>query len=83
MTHTVSQIKYGSKQHETTLIFNTLRENTNFIKVNKIYFHIEARIGFFRTINSELILQHVLRKKIEEICTWLQLDDDNTNVIMI
>ena len=80
-THTISQLKYGSKYDGTTGIFETLRENLAFIKLQKFHSLTEASIGFLLGINPKLTLRNVLKKKIDEICTWLDLDDDNTKVL--
>ena len=81
-THTVSQLKYGSKYDGTTGIFETLRENLAFIKLQKFNFLTETSIGFSLWINPKLILRNVLKKKIDEICPWLDLDDEGTKALI-
>ena len=80
-THTISQLKYGSKYDGTTGIFETLRENLAFIKLQKFQSLTEASIGFFLGINPKLTLRNVLKQKIDDICTWLDLDDDDTKAL--
>ena len=80
-THSISQLKYGSKYDGTTGIFETLRENLAFIKLKKFQSLTEASIGFFLGINPKLTLRNVLKKKIDNICTWLDLDDDDTKAL--
>ena len=77
-THTVSQLKYGSKYDGITGIFDTLRENLAFIKIQTFHSLTEASIRFFLGINPKLTLRNVLKKKIDEIFTWLDLDDEDT-----
>ena len=80
-THTISQLKYGSKYDGTTGIFETLRENLAFIKLQNFQSLTEASIGFFLGINPKLTLRNVLKQKIDNICTWLDLDDDDTKAL--
>ena len=75
-TFTLSQLKYGSKYDGKTGIFKTLRKILAFIKVKKSHSLIEASIGFFLGINPKITLRNVL-KQIDEICTLLDLDDDD------
>ena len=62
-THTISQLKYGSKYDGTTVIFETLRENLAFIILQKLHSLTEASIGFFLGINPKFTLRNVLKKK--------------------
>ena len=80
-THTLTQLKFGSKHDDTTGIFDTLHDNLVFIKLNKFQSQIEANIGFFLEINPKLTLRKVLKKKIDEICTWLDLDNDDMKAL--
>ena len=50
--------------------------------MNKFQFHTDASIGFFLVINPKLVLRKVLKEKIDEICTWLNLDDDDTKALV-
>ena len=43
--------------------------------MNKINSQTEASIDLFLRINSKLTLQNVLKQKIDNIFTWLDLDD--------
>ena len=80
-TYMLSQLKCRSKQNETSGIFETLRENLAFLKMNKCQSQIEASIRFFLRINSKLTLRNILKIRMEEICTWLYLDDDDTKAL--
>ena len=80
-THTIYQLKYGSKYDGTTSIFDTLREHLAFIKLQNFHSLTEASIGFFLGINPKLTLRNVLKKKIDEIWTWLDLDDEDTKAL--
>ena len=42
----------------------------------------EARIGFFLGINPKLTLRKAFNEKIDDIITWLDLDDDDTRLLM-
>ena len=42
----------------------------------------EASIGFFLGINPKLTLRKALKEKIDDIITWLDLDDDDTKLLM-
>jgi len=79
--HTISQLKYSSKYEGTTGIFDTLCDNLAFIKIQKFHSLTEASIRFFVGINPKLTLRNVLKKKIDEICTWLDLDDEDTKAL--
>ena len=80
-TYMLSQLKCRSKQNETSGIFETLRENLAFLKMNKCQSQIEGSIRFFLRINPKLALRNVLKIRMEEICTWLYLDDDDTKAL--
>ena len=80
-TNTVSQLKCCSKYDGTTGIFDTLHENLAFIKLQKFHSLTEASIGFFLCINPKVTPRNVLKKKIDEICTWLDLDDEDTKAL--
>ena len=76
-TFTLFQLKYGSKYDGTTEIFETIYENLSFIKLKKFHSLTETSIGFFLGINRKLTLRNVLKKKMDEICSWLDLDNDD------
>ena len=38
----------------------------------------ETSIGFFLGINQKLTLRKALKQRIDEICLWLDLDDEDT-----
>ena len=76
-THTVSQLKYGSTTTESKCIFDTLYEHSAFLKMNKFQSHTDVSIGLCLEIKLNLIVHKVLKEKIDEICTWLDLDDDD------
>ena len=42
----------------------------------------EASIGFFLGINPKLTLRKALKEKNYDIITWLDLDDDDTKLLM-
>ena len=42
----------------------------------------EASIGFFLGINPKLTLQKAIKKQIDEICPWLDLDDEDTKKLI-
>ena len=42
----------------------------------------EASIGFFLGINPKLTLRKVLKEKIDDIITWIDLDDNDTKLLM-
>jgi len=79
---TLSQLKHGSKYNYTTGIIETLRENHAFIKMEKYNSQKEASIGFFLGINPKLTLRTVLKHRIDEICLWLDLDDEDTKKLI-
>ena len=76
-THTVSQLKYGSTIIELKDIFDTLHEHATFLRMNKFQSHTDVSIGLCLEIKLNLIVHKVLKEKIDEICTWLDLDDDD------
>ena len=43
---------------------------------------IKASIGFFLGINPKLTLFKALKKNIDDAITWLDLDDDDTKLLM-
>ena len=49
--------------------------------MNKFQSQTEVSIGFFLDINPKLTLRNFLKKTIDEICTELGLDDDDTKVL--
>lgn len=81
-TQTISQLKYGSFANGNKDIFDTLRANTAFLQMMKYDSQTEANIGFFLGINPKLTLRNALKNKIDEIITWLDIDDDDTKLLM-
>lgn len=64
LTHTVSQIKNGSKYNATKGIFDTLSENKDFFKINKLHSQIEARTGLFSSINPKVALRYIQKNEL-------------------
>lgn len=58
-----------------------LRAKQSWITQNKFQSQTEASIGLFFKINPKFTLRYVLKQKIEEICIWINLDDEDTKVI--
>ena len=81
-TLTLSQLKYGSRYNSTNGIIETLCANLAFLKMEKYNSQKEASIGFFLGINPKLTLRKGLKQRIDEICLWLDLDDDDTNHLL-
>ena len=81
-TQTISQLKYGSMANGNKGIFDTLRSNSAFLRMRKYGSQTEASIGFFLGINPKLTLRKALKDKIDHIITWLDLDDDDTKLLM-
>ena len=79
---TLSQLKHGSRYNATNGIIETLRENLAYIKMEKYNSQKEASIGFFLGINPKLTLRTVLKQRIDEICLWLDLDDEDTKQLI-
>ena len=75
---TLSQLKHGSRYNSTNGIIETLRENFAYLKMEKYNSQKEASIGFFLGINPKLTLRKALKQRIDEICLWLDLDDEDT-----
>ena len=42
----------------------------------------EASIGFFLGISPKLTLRTVLKQRIDKICLWLDLDDEDTKQLI-
>ena len=42
----------------------------------------ETSIGFFLGINQKLTLRKALKQRIDEICLWLDLDDEDTKQLI-
>ena len=80
-THIVSQLKYSSTTTESKGIIYTLHEHSVILKVNKFQSYTDVSIGFFLEIKLKLIVHKVLKEKIDEICTWLDLDDDDIKAL--
>ena len=78
----LSQIKDGSRYTSANGILESLRENLNFLKMEKYNSQKETSIGFFLGINPKLTLRNALKKKIDEICLWLDLDDEDTKKLI-
>ena len=74
----LSQIKYGSRYNSTNGIIETLRENLACLKMEKYNSLKEASIGLFLRINPKLRLRKVLKQKIDDICIWIDLDEEDT-----
>ena len=79
---TLSQLKHGSRYNFTNGIIETLRENLAYIKIEKYNSQKEASIGFSLGINPKLTLRTVLKQRIDEICLWLDLDDEDTKQLI-
>ena len=78
----LSQIKYGSRYKNSGGIIETLRANLAFLKMEKYNSQQEASIGFFLGVNPKLTLRNALKQKIDDICLWLDLDDEDTKKLM-
>ena len=63
-------------------IFETLRNNSAFLRMRKYDSQTEVSIGFFLRINPKLTLRNALKGKIDDIITWFDLDDDDTKLLM-
>ena len=81
-TLTLSQLKYGSRYNSTNVIIETLRANLSFLKMEKYNSQKDASIGFFLGINPKLTLRKELKQRIDEICLWLNLDDEDTKHLL-
>ena len=77
----LSQMKYGSRYNTSGGIIKTLRANLAFLKMEKYNSPKEASIGFFLGVNPKHTLRKVLKKN-DEICLWLDLDDEDTQKLM-
>ena len=75
---TLSQLKHGSRYNSTNGTIKTLRENLAYLKMEKYNPQKEASIGFVLGINPKLTLTKALKQRIDEICLWLDLDDEDT-----
>ena len=42
----------------------------------------EERVGFLLVVNPKLTLRKALKQKIDDICLWLDLDDEDTKKLM-
>ena len=81
-TQTISQLKYGSMANGNRGIFDTFRRFSAFLRIRTYDSQIEASIVFFLGINPKLTLRKALKEKIDDIITWLDLDDDDTKLLM-
>ena len=63
-------------------MFDTFHDNSALLKMKRFKFHTDESIEFFLDINPKLILRKLLKETIDEICTWLDLDDDDTNTFV-
>ena len=81
-TFTLSQLKYGSSYSSTNGIIEILRANLAFLKMKKYNSQKEASIRFFLGINPKLKLRKALKQRIDEICLWLDLDDEDTKHLL-
>ena len=78
----LSQIKYGSRYNSSGEIIETLCVNLVFLKMEKYNSQKEASIGFFLGVNPKLTLRKALKQKIDEMCLWLDLDDEDTKKLI-
>ena len=62
--------------------FDTLRRNSAFLRIRKYDSQTEVNIGFFLGINPKLTLRKARKEKIDDIITWIDLDDDDTKLLM-
>ena len=53
-----------------------------YLKMEKYNSQKEASIGFFLGINPKLTLRKTLKQRIDEICLWLDLDDEVTKQLI-
>ena len=79
---TISQLKYGSRYNFTNGTIETLRDNLAYLKLEKYNSQQEGSIGFFLGINPKLTLRKELKQRIDEICLWLDLDDEDTKKLI-
>ena len=61
-------------------IFKSLSENKDFLKINTVQSQTEASIGFSLDIKPKATLRYVLKQKIKNMCTWLDLDSENVKI---
>ena len=78
----LSQIKHGSRYNTSGGIIETLRANLAFLKMEEYNSQKEASVGFFLGVNPKLTLRKALKQKIDEICLWLDLDDEETKKLI-
>ena len=78
----LSQIKYGSRYTSSGGIIETLCAILAFLKTEKYNSQKEASIRFFLGVNPKLTLRKALKQKIDEICLWLDSDDEDTNTLI-
>ena len=78
----LSQLKYGSIANESKFIFDTLRTHFALLKMREYNPHTDWSMGFFLRINLKLTLKTSLKDTIDDIVTWLDLDDEDTKVLL-
>ena len=78
----ISQLKYGLYSNENKGIFDTRHTNSAFLGMRKYDSQTEAGIGFFLRINPKLTLRKTLKETIDGVITWLDLDDNDTKLLM-
>ena len=66
--------------NSTNGVIETLRENLTYIKIEK--YNSQKEASFFLGINQKLTLRTVLRQRIDEICLWLDLDNEDTKQLI-
>ena len=59
-----------------TNIFDTLVNDNVFLTHNKFQSHKGHSIGFFANISSRITLRDLIRRKIQETLTWIDLEDE-------
>ena len=50
--------------------------------MNKLNPQTEASIEFFQGIKPKLTIRNILKQKLDDICTWLDLNDTDTKVLI-
>ena len=67
----------------TNGIIEILCENLAYLKIEKYNSQQEVSIGFFLGINPKLTLRKALKQRIDEICLWVDFDDEDTKKLII
>ena len=81
-TQSISQLKYRSYSNDNNDIFDTLRANHTFLRMKKYDSQTKASIWLFLGIHPKLTLRKALKNKIDDIITCLDIDDDDTKLLM-